>query len=230
MVMDSCIPSYLLYLPSLVSIHFHFIRVYVYVIVFADDLTEIYQQGEASNEKNLSCSHYPQTNKQRTNISFSQKISIAGIIHETTTTNERQRPKTKHESKMTMKVCVTGANGFIASHIVKQLLNEGYIVNGCVRDATNEKKVNHLKEMEDGGTSTTTGRLTLFSTGNLGENENFESSSLFDDAIRDCDAVIHHSKSFVASLKRPSNVPQTFPDKKVVKISRSWFFSTIEDH
>ena len=102
---------------------------------------------------------------------------------------------------MTMKVCVTGANGFIASHIVKQLLDEGYIVNGCVRDATNEKKVNHLKEMEDGGTSTTTGRLTLFSTGNLGENENFESSSLFDDAIRDCDAIIHAATPVAFGLK-----------------------------
>ena len=37
-----------------------------------------------------------------------------------------------------------------------------------------------------------------------------------------------HSKSFVASLKRPSNVPQTFPDKKLVKISRSWFFRNVE--
>jgi nucleoside-diphosphate-sugar epimerase len=88
-----------------------------------------------------------------------------------------------------MKVCVTGSNGFIASHIVKQLLDEGYIVNGCVRDATNEKKVNHLKEMD----GASTGPLILFSTGNLGENENddSESSSLFDDAIRDCDAIIH---------------------------------------
>ena len=63
-------------------------------------------------------------------------------------------------------------------------------MNGCVRDATNEKKVKHLQEMVRGA-STTTGRLTLFSTGNLGENINFESSSLFDDAIRDCDAIIH---------------------------------------
>jgi dihydroflavonol-4-reductase len=91
--------------------------------------------------------------------------------------------------ELTMKVCVTGANGFIASHIVKQLLDEGYNVNGCVRDATNEKKVNHLKEM-DGASS----RLTLFSTGNLGEgNDEKEDSesSLFDDAIRDCDAIMH---------------------------------------
>jgi len=36
-------------------------------------------------------------------------------------------------------VCVTGASGYIASHIVHQLLQKGYRVHGTVR-STDEKK------------------------------------------------------------------------------------------
>jgi cinnamoyl-CoA reductase len=36
-------------------------------------------------------------------------------------------------------VCVTGANGFLATHIVKQLLEQGYSVNCTVRDKTNRR-------------------------------------------------------------------------------------------
>ena len=42
-------------------------------------------------------------------------------------------------------VAVTGANGFIGSHIVKQLLAKGYRVRAVVRDPTNASKVAHLK-------------------------------------------------------------------------------------
>lgn len=41
-------------------------------------------------------------------------------------------------------VCVTGASGFIASHIVAQLLEKGYAVHGTVRDLGDEKKTKHL--------------------------------------------------------------------------------------
>ena len=35
------------------------------------------------------------------------------------------------------KVCVTGASGFVASWIVKLLLQSGYVVNATVRDPSN---------------------------------------------------------------------------------------------
>ena len=44
-------------------------------------------------------------------------------------------------------VLVTGASGYIASHIVKQLQEEGYRVRGTVRSLENETKVKPLQEL-----------------------------------------------------------------------------------
>ena len=42
---------------------------------------------------------------------------------------------------------MTGASGFIASHIVQQLQQAGYAVRGTVRSLENETKIQHLKEL-----------------------------------------------------------------------------------
>ncbi|XP_071493069.1 uncharacterized protein [Diadema antillarum] len=47
----------------------------------------------------------------------------------------------------TVKVLVTGSSGYIATHIVKQLLEAGYKVRGTVRSLSNPKKVTPLKEL-----------------------------------------------------------------------------------
>jgi nucleoside-diphosphate-sugar epimerase len=44
-------------------------------------------------------------------------------------------------------VLVTGANGFVASHLVEQLLAKGYTVRGTVRSLADEKKTAHLTRM-----------------------------------------------------------------------------------
>ena len=44
-------------------------------------------------------------------------------------------------------VLVTGASGFIATHIVQQLQQAGYKVRGTVRSLKNETKVKHLKNL-----------------------------------------------------------------------------------
>ncbi|KAL3695419.1 hypothetical protein R1sor_009495 [Riccia sorocarpa] len=44
-------------------------------------------------------------------------------------------------------VVVTGANGFIAAWIVKQLLQRGYNVRGTVRNPKDDKKVGHLLDL-----------------------------------------------------------------------------------
>ena len=46
------------------------------------------------------------------------------------------------------RVLVTGASGYLAMHVVKQLLDSGeYIVRGTVRSLANEIKVKPLKEL-----------------------------------------------------------------------------------
>lgn len=50
-------------------------------------------------------------------------------------------------TKMT-RVLVTGASGYLAMHVVKQLLDSGeIIVRGTVRSLANEKKVKPLKDL-----------------------------------------------------------------------------------
>ncbi|CAA6663608.1 unnamed protein product [Spirodela intermedia] len=45
-------------------------------------------------------------------------------------------------------VCVTGASGYIASWLVKLLLQKGYAVKGSVRDPEEPKKTEHLRQLE----------------------------------------------------------------------------------
>ncbi|CAK8561590.1 unnamed protein product [Lathyrus sativus] len=76
-------------------------------------------------------------------------------------------------------VCVTGASGFIASWIVKFLLQRGYTVRATVRDPSNPKKVDHLIKL-DGAKE----RLQLFKADLLDEGS-------FDSIIQGCDGVFH---------------------------------------
>nr|CAA66063.1 cinnamoyl-CoA reductase [Eucalyptus gunnii] len=75
-------------------------------------------------------------------------------------------------------VCVTGAGGFIASWIVKLLLERGYTVRGTVRNPDDPKN-GHLRELE--GASE---RLTLYK-GDLMDYGSLE------EAIKGCDGVVH---------------------------------------
>nr|GMD30606.1 cinnamoyl-CoA reductase 1-like [Ipomoea batatas] len=75
-------------------------------------------------------------------------------------------------------VCVTGAGGFIASWLVKLLLQKGYTVRGTVRNPDDEKN-GHLKQLE--GASE---RLTLWKADLL----DYQSLR---QAINGCDGVFH---------------------------------------
>lgn len=81
-------------------------------------------------------------------------------------------------------VLVTGANGYLASHIVKQLLEKGYNVHACVRNADNESSVKHLLQIP----SSTGGQLKLFSTGDMGDPS---LCGRYDEPLLAADAVIH---------------------------------------
>ena len=51
-------------------------------------------------------------------------------------------------------VCVTGASGYIASWIVKDLLDKGFVVHATVRDSNKASSVAHLWKLADGSKGT----------------------------------------------------------------------------
>jgi len=87
-------------------------------------------------------------------------------------------------------VCVTGASGFIGSHIVACLLERGHTVRAAVRDPSNEAKTAHLKALP-GAERLSFGRGDLMEPGS------------FDDAIAGCAAVVHAAAAVLLTAKDP---------------------------
>ncbi len=79
-------------------------------------------------------------------------------------------------------VCVTGANGYIASHLIGLLLDAGYRVRGTVRDPSQEAKTAHLTAMAKERDAED--RLELVAGDLL-------KPGSFDDAIAGCEGVFH---------------------------------------
>lgn len=88
-------------------------------------------------------------------------------------------------------VCVTGASGYIASWIVKFLLDRGYTVKATVRDPSDPKKTEHLLSLEG-----SKDRLHL-SKANLLEEGSFDS------VIDGCEAVFHTASPFYHNVQDP---------------------------
>lgn len=83
-------------------------------------------------------------------------------------------------------VLVTGGNGYIASWLVKYLLEAGHNVRATVRDPSNDKKVGHLKRIAE----KSPGSLTLFQADLLKEGS-------FNGAMKGCELVFHTASPFV---------------------------------
>ncbi len=82
-------------------------------------------------------------------------------------------------------VLVTGGNGYIASWLVKYLLDDGLDVHATVRDPSNDTKVGHLKQIAKDAPGT----LTLFPADLLDD-------GAFDEAMAGCEVVFHTASPF----------------------------------
>ena len=84
-------------------------------------------------------------------------------------------------------VCVTGASGFIAAHLVKQLLTQGYTVKATVRGSADN--YSYLTSL-DGAAE----RLS-FHQANLLED------GAFDEVVAGCDFVMHTASPYIVNVK-----------------------------
>ncbi len=78
-------------------------------------------------------------------------------------------------------VAVTGASGFVGSHVVQALVARGYAVRACVTDASNPGKVDHLLALNAAGHP---GHVSI-AQGNLLE------PGSYDATFAGCAAVLH---------------------------------------
>ncbi|KAG8391197.1 hypothetical protein BUALT_Bualt01G0162800 [Buddleja alternifolia] len=88
-------------------------------------------------------------------------------------------------------VCVTGASGYIASWLVKLLLQSGYTVKATVRNLSDPKKVAHLMALEGAKE-----RLHLYEADLLKEGS-------FDSVVDGCECVFHTASPVILSVKDP---------------------------
>ncbi len=85
-------------------------------------------------------------------------------------------------------ICVTGASGFIASYVVRELLEDGYSVRATVRGLTEGKKYEYLTSL-----SVASERLELVQAELLDEGS-------YDNAVAGCEYVIHSASPYVLDV------------------------------
>jgi len=90
---------------------------------------------------------------------------------------------------LTIQVAVTGASGYIAGHLIEQLINAGFKVNGTVRSLEDTEKIKHLQERF--GSS-----LSLFEADLLQVDG-------FVKAFQGCSAVFHTASPFQLVVEDP---------------------------
>ncbi|KAK2993817.1 hypothetical protein RJ640_027695 [Escallonia rubra] len=91
-------------------------------------------------------------------------------------------------------VCVTGAAGYVASWLVKFLLQRGYTVKASLRNLNDPTKTDHLLAL-DGAKE----RLHIFKANLLEEGS-------FDAAVDGCEGVFHTASPFLPSATDPQVV------------------------
>lgn len=93
---------------------------------------------------------------------------------------------TSQEEIATTPILVTGASGYIASWLIRDLLEAGYTVHATVRDLSRTKSVKHLLEIAENQPGT----LRLFAADLL-------KLGSFDEAMQGCEIVMHTASPFL---------------------------------
>lgn len=88
----------------------------------------------------------------------------------------------------TTPILVTGATGYIASWVIKQLLEKGHTVHATVRDLNKKKSFAHLEKIA----AQSSGSLQLFQA-------NLLEAHSFDAAMQGCEVVLHMASPFVVT-------------------------------
>lgn len=78
-------------------------------------------------------------------------------------------------------VAVTGASGFVGSHVVTALMKRGYTINACVTDLSKPEKTEHLEALNRAAHP---GSLSLFAANLLEEGS-------YDEPFVGCSAILH---------------------------------------
>lgn len=89
-------------------------------------------------------------------------------------------------------VLVTGATGYVAGWIIKQLLEEGIIVHAGVRNPDDKNKRAHLDKIAE----QTNGEIHYFKSDLLSEGSYLE-------AMKDCELIFHTASPFTVNVKDP---------------------------
>lgn len=135
---------------------------------------------------------------------------------------------------MKTKVLVTGGTGYVASWIIKKLLDEGHVVHTTVRNKSKTDKYQHLLDIE----KASNGSLQIFEADLLNEGD-------FKDAMKGCEFVFHtaspffisgiedsHSQLIEPALKGTQNVLETANEIETVKriVLTSSIVAVVGDH
>jgi dihydroflavonol-4-reductase len=91
---------------------------------------------------------------------------------------------------MVQKYLVTGASGYIAMHVIDQLLKEGHSVRGTIRSLNDKEKVDAIKKL---------GPVELFEA-NLDDTEPWKK------AVKGIDIVLHIATPTTDSFTMEENV------------------------
>jgi nucleoside-diphosphate-sugar epimerase len=96
------------------------------------------------------------------------------------------------EINRTKPVLVTGATGYVAGWIIKQLLEEGITVHAAVRNPNDKEKLAHLDKIA----ANTKGNIRYFKSDLL-------INGSYAEAMENCELVFHTASPFVTQVKDP---------------------------